>query len=384
MTELNFMDERKLFTQLFEAGTEQDIESIIQSNTDLFKDDNWHPLGKNRSNYSIVKNQQANPIAALIEKLTNSIDAILTKKCLEAGIDPKSSEAPRSINEAVQKFFGDDSKTWDDPDGKFRREQAKEIQIVADGTPRNTSVIIYDNGEGQHPDKFEDTFLSLVSGNKKDIHFVQGKYNMGGSGALVFCGKKRYQLIASKKYDGIGDFGFTLVREHPLSKEEENYNKETWYEYFMIDGQIPKFPIDELDLKLFDRKFKTGSIIKLYSYQFPSGYSGFAQDLNQSINEYLFRPALPIYTVDNAERYPKNKFLELDLFGLQRQLEQPNNNYVEYTHSCASSNELFGKCKIKAYVFKAKLDKRDAKESKEVIRERFFKNDMSVLFSLNG
>ncbi|MEM6737943.1 MAG: hypothetical protein AAF620_17930 [Bacteroidota bacterium] len=376
------MTSEKLFTQLFKAGTEQDVEEIILANSDLFRGDNWHPLGKNPSNYSIVKNQQANPIAALIEKLTNSIDAILTKKCLEAGIDPKSTEAPRSINEAVQKFFGDDSSTWDLD--SFRKEQAKEIQIVADGTPRNTSVIIYDNGEGQHPDKFEDTFLSLVSGNKKNIHFVQGKYNMGGSGALVFCGKKRYQLVASKKYDGAGEFGFTLVREHPLSKDEQYDNKETWYEYFMIDGQIPRFQIDELDLKLFDRKFKTGSIIKLYSYQFPSGYSGFAQDLNQSINEYLFRPALPIYTVDNSERYPNNRILELDLFGLQRRLEQPNNNYVEHIHSWDSSNELFGKCRIKAYVFKAKLDKRDAKESKEVIRKRFFKNDMSVLFSLNG
>ena len=299
------MKSEQLFTKLFNAGTEQDVEAILNENSDLLLNENWYPLGKNSSNYSIVKNQQASPIAALIEKITNSIDAILTKKCLEAGIDPKSSEAPRSINEAVQEFFGDESSRWDL--NSFRREQAKEIQIVADGTPKNTSVIIYDNGEGQSPENFEDTFLSLVSGNKKNIHFVQGKYNMGGSGALVFCGKKRFQLVASKRYDGSGEFGFTLVREHPLTKDEQPENKETWYEYLKIDGNIPSFQIDELDLKLFDRKFKTGTMIKLYSYQFPSGYSGFAQDLNQSINEYLFRPALPVYTVDNKSRYPNNK-----------------------------------------------------------------------------
>ncbi len=54
----------------------------------------------------------------------------------------------------------------------------------------------------KNPEDFESTFLSLLRGNKNEIHFVQGKYNMGGSGALVFCGKKRYHLIASKKYDG--------------------------------------------------------------------------------------------------------------------------------------------------------------------------------------
>lgn len=29
--------------------------------------------------FGIVRNQQSNPIAALVEKVTNSIDAILTK-----------------------------------------------------------------------------------------------------------------------------------------------------------------------------------------------------------------------------------------------------------------------------------------------------------------
>ncbi len=377
------MDSEQLFLKLFAASTEQEIDNVINANLDLFVNQNWYPLGKNTSNYSIVKNQQANPIAAIIEKITNSIDAILTKKCLEAGIDPKSPLAPRSIRQAVETFFGEEKvKSWDLD--KFRREQAKEIQIIADGTPRNTSVIIYDNGEGQHPEKFEDTFLSLVSGNKKNIHFVQGKYNMGGSGALVFCGKKRYQLIASKKYDGSGEFGFTLVREHPLSKEEQNENKETWYEYLMINKQIPKFKINELDLKLFDRKFRTGTIIKLYSYQFPSGYYGFAQELNQSINEYLFKPALPVYTVDNANRYPKNKVLELDLFGLQRRLEEADNEYVEDYYSWDFDNELFGKSKVTAYIFKSKLKNKDAKESRKVIQDRFFKNNMSVIFSLNG
>lgn len=122
----------------------------------------------------------------------------------------------------------------------------------------------------------------------------------------------------------------------------------------------------------------------MYSYQFPSGYAGFAQELNQSINEYLFKPALPIYTIDNKERYPNNKVLELDLFGLQRRLEKYDNEYVEDYHSWDFDNELFGKSKVTAYVFKSKLKERDVKKSKEIIRSRFFKNDMAVIFSLNG
>ena len=144
------------------------------------------------------------------------------KKCLEADIDPKSSQAPQSMDAARTSFFPD-HRDWDLAGP--RNQQAESIQILADGPKRNTSLIIYDDGEGQHPEQFEDTFLSLLRGNKNEIRFVQGKYNMGGSGAIVFCGKKRYQLIGSKRYNNTGKFGFTLIREHPLSKAEEGVLK---------------------------------------------------------------------------------------------------------------------------------------------------------------
>ena len=86
-------------------------------------------------------------------------------------------------------------------------------------------MIIYDNGEGQRPENFNNTFLSLLRGNKNEIRFVQGKYNMGGAGAVVFCGKKRFQLIASKRFEGNGKFGFTLLRKHPLTESEQQTRK---------------------------------------------------------------------------------------------------------------------------------------------------------------
>src|SRR3990172_8130801 len=244
-----------LFKGLYFAQTEENIDKLIHSQPGIFKQENWYPLGGNENNFGVIENQQSSPIASVIEKITNSIDAILMTKCYETGIDPKSTEAPRSMEEAVSRFFPD-HKNWDLP--AFRKKQAESIQIVADGPRMNTSLIIYDDGEGQHPEDFEGTFLSLLTGNKNEIHFVQGKYNMGGSGAIVFCGKKSYQLITSRKYDNSGKFGFTLVREHPLSQEEEKTRKNTWYEYLKIDGQIPAFETDSLELGLYNRLFTTG------------------------------------------------------------------------------------------------------------------------------
>ncbi|MBS1733619.1 MAG: hypothetical protein JST02_10010 [Bacteroidetes bacterium] len=374
-------DLRILFLALYNAKTEDEVDFVIKKFPEIFKNENWSPIGGNESNYGIIENQQSNPIAALVEKVTNSIDAILTRKCLENKVQPSSTEAPKTMEDAVKNFFPE-YKNWDLPSP--RKNQAENIQVIADGPPRNTSVVIYDNGEGQHPEDFDTTFLSLVRGNKNNIMFVQGKYNMGGSGAIVFCGKKGYQLIASKKFDCTGFFGFTLVREHPFKKGEAEYKKNTWYEYLKVNRKIPAFDLKgDLDLRLLNRKFKTGSIIKMYSYQFPSGYSGFAQDLNQSLNEFLFEPVLPIYTVDKKERYPNNKVLELDLFGLKRRLENEN-NYIDDHFSETYVDELFGEMKVTCYVFKAKVGNNDVKQTKENIRRQYFKNNMTVMFSING
>ncbi|KAA0126801.1 hypothetical protein FY557_15985 [Chryseobacterium sp. SN22] len=370
---------KELFEQLYFSATEQDVEKTIQKFKNIFKKENWVPIGGNESNFSIIENQQSNPIAALIEKVTNSIDATLMKRCIELGIDPKSTNAPKSMDEAVDKFFPD-NKNWDL--NTFRRTQAEDIQIIADGPTRQSSVIIYDNGEGQHPEDFENTFLSLMRGNKNEIHFVQGKYNMGGSGAIVFCGTKGYQLIGSKKFDSSGKFGFTLVREHPLSEAELTTKKNTWYEYLKIDNQIPQFDITDMDLKLLNRNFTTGSIIKMYSYQM-KGISGFAQDLNQNLNEFLFKPVLPVFTIDTKERYPNNKVLQTTVYGLQRRLEDEK-DYVEDWFSEEYEDVLFGKMKVTCYVFKPKQEGKTVKESKADIQRRYFKNNMSVLFSMNG
>ena len=371
---------KQLFDKLYFAQTENNVDKTINAHPDIFKPENWHPLGGNENNFGVIENQQSAPIAALIEKITNSIDAVLMKKCLEAGIDPKSTQAPKSMDEARTEFFPT-HRDWDLAEA--RNKQAENIQILADGPKRNTSLIIYDDGEGQHPEDFENTFLSLLQGNKNEIRFVQGKYNMGGSGAIVFCGKKRYQLIGSKRYDDSGDFGFTLIRKHPLSEVEENVKKNTWYEYFVIDGKIPFFHTDQLDLGLFKRKFTTGSIIKLYSYDLPKGISDISRDLNQSINEYLFEPVLPLYTIENEKRYPMSS-RRRGLYGLKRRLEQEKNKYVEDSFSEDFEHELFGKMKVTCYVFKTKIDDKSFKESKETVKREFFKNDMSVLFSING
>ena len=376
------MNVENLFWNLYKASIEQDVDKLLERQGLAGNPAHWRPYGQNESNFGVVENQQSSPIPALIEKITNGIDAILMRACIEQGIDPRSEEAPRSIDEALERFFPD-HKDWD---LRHRRRQlAERLQILADGPRMDTSLVIYDDGEGQAPENFETTFLSLLRGNKNDIHFVQGKYNMGGAGAVVFCGRRRYQLIASKRFDGSGELGFTLVRRHPLTVDEKKRKKATWYEYLVVEGQIPAIFCGALELGLHNRKFTTGTVIKLYSYDLPSGSrSVISRDLNQSINEYLFNPALPVLTIDNPKRYPDDRNLERDLYGLKRRLEEDGSRYVGQFFSEDVVDHEMGRMRVTCYVFKPRVEKRTVKETRETIQREFFKNNMSVLFSVNG
>ena len=375
------MNSKQLFHLLYEAKNEQQVSAIIERYPDIFASNNWEPLGGKKGNIGTVESQQSNATAALVEKLTNSIDAILMKKCLESGVDPKSSTAPRSMEQAVEWFFPG-HQHWDLTDRL--KSQALDIQIIADSEPRdtsNTSLIVYDNGEGQHPEVFKKTFLSLHNNNKNEVHFVQGRYNMGGSGAIMFCGRKYYQLIGSKRFRNDGDFGFTLVRQYPLSDEEEMTQKNHWYEYLVIDGCIPAFTTEAMELGLFQRTFVTGTIIKLYSY-YTGGNRNIRRDMSRSINEFLYEPALPFYVVENKQRYPKERVLQAPIFGLRRQLS--NSEYIEEKFSTTLDGGEVGKVKVEVYVFKNHLEGRSAKDTRDYVRREFFKNNMVVLFSLNG
>ena len=50
---------------------------------------------------------------------------------------------------------------------------------------RYPTYTVVDFGEGQEPEDFPSTFLSLSERNKEGIPFVQGKYNMGSTGSAI-------------------------------------------------------------------------------------------------------------------------------------------------------------------------------------------------------
>lgn len=366
------MQNKNLLLKLVRAEDEEVVSKIISNHLILSKDENWKPLAGERSNIGLAHAQQASPVPALIEKPINSIDALLTKECMLKGIDPEGKDAPSFIQEAAEKFFGIERGDFTEITEKRAREIAENIQIIAEGTRQNPNIIIYDNGEGQHPSDFEKTFLYRSRENKIKIKFVQGKFNMGGTGALRFCGVNKYQLILSRRdtslLDGKPDlYGFTLVRFHRVTTVGEY--KSQWYEYCVDkNGEIFSFSAKDLDLGLFRRKFQIGTYIKLFNYDLPDR-SDITLGLWRALNRYLYYPALPIllYERRNYRGHAETKLM----LGNKMRVMKDEREQKE-TSFTLEINFKGLKFPGEVTVFKDEVDKNE------------FVEKLAVIFTING
>lgn len=306
MTEFDNL--KKLAMKLARAESENKVKTILeQHGVWEYDDDHWQNYSDDPTNWSNVGNQQGRAFDALAEKITNSIDTKLLRAVKADGIDPESGAAPQSMKEAVKQYF-------DVPDGdpanlspQARSDLAKDISVVAStsggkGEPLNLSII--DDGEGQHPDDFPNTFLSLDGNNKLTIPYVQGQFSQGATGVHRFCGDHGTELIISRPApdvtDGPRPWGFTIVRIFQPSEVDEGTTLPV-VKYLTIDGEIPQFHADTFPLRPSDKKapqpcrteMDHGTFVKLYSYDAPTTTS-LKFDPSDRLNARLPSPALPI------------------------------------------------------------------------------------------
>src|SRR5215467_9075273 len=103
------MQDKKLLLELLACECEDEAMLVLNKHG-LFEgknDKRWIPLGKMPNNQSVVHAQQSSAAAALVEKFTNGLDAILIRLCKRAGIDPRGAAAPEGMAKAIQQFYGD-------------------------------------------------------------------------------------------------------------------------------------------------------------------------------------------------------------------------------------------------------------------------------------
>lgn len=281
---------KDLCLRLMRADTQEDVIEALTEAGYWKNGAAWRMFDDSENNYSTIGNQQSRAEAALVEKIVNSIDARLVNACLAAGIEPESDSAPQSIRAAVARFFEKNEKKELGPDAgrvknwppSLRTTEARLITVSATGMkPEDhgyACLTIADAGEGQTPSKFPDTFLSLNKSNKLRIPFVQGKFNMGGTGALQFSGANNLQLVVSRRNQALlgkkpsatdRQWGFTVVRrEDPVSGSRRN----STYTYLAPEKSVLSFDADTMPIfpegqNAYGREHAWGTLIKLYEYE---------------------------------------------------------------------------------------------------------------------
>lgn len=286
-----------LSERIFEIRTQEEIDDWIRQVDKVAGGIAWTPVGGIDNNVHTVE-VSSDPALALVERPTNSIDALLDLRARERG------ETAPSPHEAARRW-------WEVPKGGLSEMSEKERRDLADAirvTMRESEVDdsptieIQDRGTGQHPDDFGGTLLSLLASNKKTSTHVMGVYNAGGAATYKFA---RSTIVASRLapalLDGREDaIGITIVRYNPL--DPERY-KSGVYEYLTAaDGTTLRLELPELP------ELAYGTYIKLIEYQLPR-YARAAHEPKQSL-WHLFHaalpdPALPFRIVETrTDRFP--------------------------------------------------------------------------------
>ena len=316
------MDEFALFERLLHAEDESQVDDILRRvGYGLENESVWRPLGDMPNNRAIVTNQQTEATAAFVEKIVNAIDALLMGECLRRSVDPKGPHAPKGMTEAVRDFYGVREGVLANLLPKEQTELAKRLHVVVVGEKASPSYLVIDKGEGQTPDDFPSTFLSLVRENKVGIPFVQGKFNCGGTGALPFCGEHKMQLIVSRRDPDLVDagdgsaraWGFTIVRRIRASETRPS----SMYVYLAPGGAVPRFEAGSVNVLPEDRStvvprpYKVGlyygTCVKLYNFQWKGGRGIATLEARYELERFLHSPCLPFRLTETRD-YKANYF----------------------------------------------------------------------------
>lgn len=384
--------QKKLCMELAHAESEDLVVEILDRNGLWEANEGyWINYGNIENNNGTISAQTTSPQKALVEKVTNGIDQILIQKCHEFGIDPKSNDAPKTLLEAIELFYGIKNGDFSEVSQSDLRDISDMIGIVATGTRYNPCITIFDHGTGQSPNTIQNTILSLGQSNKINIPFVIGTYNQGGSAALKFASKEhRLQLVITRqnpivanRNDNLSNFwSFTIVRR------EYRGGKNWIYTYLAPGGNVLHFASDSLKLlpgiypNAYEDDFQYGTFIKLFDYNFTSKKltGAINMDLTWNLSSLLPKLPFPIRLFERRTSFKKelsSHSYEQILKGTHHRLHRDFGKHLEPKFPKTKSLIFEGnKVPVSFYVFK--------EETKNDSIKKYFQDGESLIYSING
>jgi len=345
--------------RLLGSNTESEVTTLLDELARTY-DVDWNPIGGQENNYGVVENQSSSPLGALNEILSNGIDAVLRRRYKEKyGGQYKAKHEITSYADGQQRLLNGH----------------EEIRIIADGQKGKggpTNITIADTGEGQPPDKFEDTFVGLLKPGeaKQGWPFLQGQFGMGSTAVLPHCGKQGYKAIFSSSFKQQDTWTWTVIRRNRSGNA---------YEYLRLDGDVPKFTGD-----FGDKGHR--SYVKMFNYDLPV-HSNITSGLRYKFARTMTEVPVPVM-LDERRDY-QSAVMEANLLGF-KQIISSNAGMVKRreTRSYDFGGEI-GTRDVELVVFKEdsavkENDDLSLKDKQRELTSRRKQRKRAIFFTVNG
>ena len=374
-------ENKSLCHSLLYAESEEAVIKVLKHYDYWASESLWRPYGDIENNWGQIGSQQSEPAGAMVEKLVNAIDAVLMRECQARGIPVEGRDAPQSIPEALERFFGIRNGNLANIGATNRTSLARNVGLVATGRKGIPNYTVFDRGEGQTPGSMPETILSLSKSNKLRIPFVQGKFNMGGTGVLSYCGgEHNLQLVISRRFPEIADendptaayWGFTIVRRQDPVRDEGH----SIFTYLAPNNKILTFDSDSVTLPHGNAdasrapSLEWGTIVKTFEYEMTGLKTMITQRLYYVISLLLPRPGLPVRFYEFRKYSGHNP--ETTMHGLNVRLHEDKSDNLEdgfpVSHQIRVSREPMS---VSIYAFKKG-------------RDESYRRNEGIVFTLNG
>jgi hypothetical protein len=260
----------------------------------------WRPVGDNEANYGLI-NIGSDPGHALIERVTNAIDAVVEREALRSFKRDPGSGVPRSPREAVDTWFGVPGgrvANLGDPSSRQPLADQVVVRLLEGSQRRRPTVTIRDFGIGLTAAQIPKTILSLSGSNKIDKPYLAGAYGQGGSTVLAFS--PHGTLVVSRRHPDLLPKGeddavsLTFARFEELDPAR---NKNGRYAYLVrSDRTVPTLPKSATSL------FEPGTLVVHFDLQIEQ-YAARMTQLTGSLwwlfQNTLFDPVLPFWAEEH-------------------------------------------------------------------------------------
>ncbi len=258
------------------ADVEKALEDFEAAHTGQF---DWSPIGMRRNNSGTIE-VSANTGRALVERVTNGIDAVLESENRARNGIP----ACRSPREAGHAWLGvpDDGLSGMTPRQRQQLANRVSVTMKAGEGAGHRCIEVADTGIGLTADEMPRTILSLNEENKTEKEYLAGRYGQGGSATLA---ASKYSLIYSRK-PGSATVAFTVIRyqEPPPDRVKGGH-----YVYLRLGERVLEAPVAN-DIP------PVGTTCKHFAYDL----SAFGSPIGPNsvyglLQQVLFDPIIPIW-----------------------------------------------------------------------------------------